>query len=168
MTAAQNAAQYGQAAQQLGEQSRQYGAGLGLQGLQTALQGAGQLAGIGGQQLQAQQGILGLQQQAGAQQQQQNQQVINQAIQNYANTIQYPQQQLSYMNSLLRGLPLSQTNQTAYQAPPSVTSQLAGLGLGAYGLSKIKKGGAIKAKAPDNRQKKPGGLMALALDQAGA
>jgi hypothetical protein len=30
-------------AQQLGEQSRQYGAGLGMQGLQTALQGAGQL-----------------------------------------------------------------------------------------------------------------------------
>jgi hypothetical protein len=169
------------------QQAQQFGANLGLQGLQTgagiygqglgaqqqaynqAMQGAGQLANIGGQGLAAQQGILGLQQQAGAQQQQQQQQVINQAIQNYANTIQYPQQQLAFMNSLLRGLPLSQTVQTSYQAPPSITSQLGGLGLGAYGLSQIKKkGGVIKAKAPDNRQKKPAGLMALALDQAGA
>jgi hypothetical protein len=171
MTAAQNAAQYGLSAEQLAAQQQQFGANLGLQGLQTALQGAGQLGTLGGQQLAAQQGILGLQNQAGAQQQAQNQQVINQAIQNYANTIQYPQQQLSFMNSLLRGLPLSQTNQTSYQAPPSMTSQLAGLGMGAYGLSQLgkKKGGVIKrAKAPDNRQKKPAGLMALALDQVGA
>ena len=33
--------------QQLREQSRQYGAGLGLQGLQTALQGAGQMGSLG-------------------------------------------------------------------------------------------------------------------------
>jgi hypothetical protein len=171
LTAAQLGAQYGLAGQQLGEQSRQFGAGLGLQGTQAALQGASTLGGLGAQQLQAQQGIYGLQNQMGTAQQVQQQNIINQAIQNYANTIQYPQQQLSFMNSLLRGLPMSSTNQMQYQAPPSAISQLAGLGMGAYGLSQLggkKKGGAIKAKAPDNRQKQPGGLMDLALDKIGA
>jgi hypothetical protein len=42
----------GLTAQQLGEQSRQFGANLGLQGLNTALQGAGQLGTLGGQQFQ--------------------------------------------------------------------------------------------------------------------
>jgi hypothetical protein len=48
-------------------------------------------------------------------------------------------------------------------------SQVAGLGTAAYGANKMfgaKKGGAIKA--PDNRNKKPGGLMDLALDKMGA
>jgi len=148
MTAAQQRAQYGLAGQQAAEQSRQFGAGLGLQGAQTGLQGAGQLASIGGQQLGAQQGILGLQAQTGAQQQQQKQQLINQMIQNYATTQQYPQQQLAFMNAMLRGLPLQTVSTQSYQAAPSITSQLAGLGVagaGAYGLATgRKKGGEIK------------------------
>ena len=140
-----------------------------LQANQAGVQNAGQLAGIGGQQLAAQQGILGLQNQFGAQQQGQQQNVLNQAIQNYANTQQYPQQQLAFMNAQLRGLPLTNTTTTQYQAAPSMLSQVAGLGTAAYGASKLmgaKKGGAIKA--PDNRNKKPGGLMDLALDKMGA
>ena len=105
-------------AQQLGEQSRQFGAGLGLQGTQTALQGAGQLANIGGQALGAQQGIYGLQAQTGQQQQQQQQNVINQMIQNYATAQQYPQQQLAFMNAMLRGLPLQTATTQSYQAAP--------------------------------------------------
>lgn len=133
-------------AQQAAEQSRQFGAGLGLQGAQTGLQGAAQLANIGTQRLGAQQGILGLQTQAGAQQQQQQQNVINQAIQNYAATQQYPQQQLAFMNAMLRGLPLQTASTQTYQAAPSMTSQLTGLGLagaGAYGMAKGAKGGAV-------------------------
>ena len=67
-------AQYGLAGQQLGEQSRQYGAGLGLQGLQTGLQAAGQLGTLGQTQYGQQMGINQLQNQYGTQQQQQNQQ----------------------------------------------------------------------------------------------
>lgn len=136
-------------------QSMQYGAGLGLQGLQTGLQGvqtglqgygqglqaAGQLAGIGGQRLGAQQGILGLQQQYGGMQQAQQQNIINQAIQNYAMAQQYPQQQLAFMNAMLRGLPLQAATTQMYQAPPSAVSQLAGLGTSAYALGKM--GGAF-------------------------
>lgn len=158
-----------QSAFQNAQQAQQFGASLGMQGYGQALQGAGQLAGIGAQDLAAQQGILNQQNQFGAQQQSQNQNVINQALQNYSNTQQYPMQQLSFMNSMLRGVPLSNTNVTQYQAAPSAVSQLAGLGTAAYGASKLmgaKKGGAIKA--PDNRNKQPGGLMDLALDKMGA
>lgn len=66
--------------------------------------------------------------QMGGQQQQQQQNIINQAIQNYAMGQQYPQQQLAFMNSMLRGLPLQTATTSAYQAPPSGVSQLAGLG----------------------------------------
>ena len=151
-------AQGTQRAFEQGQQAQQFGANLGLQGFGTALQGTGQLTGagkaladIGGAQLQAQQGIIGLQSQAGAQQQALEQQRINQAIQNYALQQQHPQMQLSMMSSLLRGLPLQQATTQQYQAAPSAISQIAGLGtagVGAYGLGRqagiFKEGGKVK------------------------
>ena len=106
MNAAQLAAQYGLAGQQLGEQSRQYGAGFGLQANQAAQNAANQLANIGGQRLQAQQGIYNLQNQYGAQQQALEQQKLNQAMQDYANAQQYPLMQLGTMSNMIRGLPM--------------------------------------------------------------
>ncbi len=151
-------AQGSQKAFEAGQQAQQFGANLGLQGYNTALQGTGQLVGagksladIGGAQLQAQQGIIGLQSQAGAQQQALEQQRVNQAIQNYALQQQNPQMQLSLMSSLLRGLPLQQATTQTYQAPPSAVSQIAGLGtagVGAYGLGRsagiFRVGGKVK------------------------
>ena len=126
------------------QQAQQFGANLGLQGQQAQagalaqqLATANQLAGLGGQQLQAQQGIYNLQNQLGAQQQQQQQNIINQAVQNYATEQQYPFMQLGVLNSMLRGLPMQQSSTQMYQAPPSTISQLAGLGtagLGALGM----------------------------------
>jgi hypothetical protein len=125
---------YNQAYQQA-QQAMQYGAGLGLQGQQTALQGLGQagqagatLGQLGGAQLGAQQGILNLQNQLGAQQQTQQQNIINQAIQNYATAQQFPMMQLGTMMDLVRGTPTQITGTQTYQAPPSSISQLAGLG----------------------------------------
>ena len=142
-----------QAAYQGALQNMQYGAGLGLQGLNTAQQGygmAGQagtnLANIGSQQLGAQQGILGLQQQVGGQQQAQEQQIISNAINNYAQQQQAPMQAYNQYNALLRGYAIPGMTTTQYQAPPSMTSQIAGLGTaaaGAYGLMK-RAGGTIK------------------------
>jgi hypothetical protein len=151
-------AQGTQRAFEQGQQAQQFGANLGLQGFGTALQGTGQLtsagkalADIGGAQLQAQQGIIGLQSQAGAQQQALEQQRINQAIQNYALQQQHPQMQLSMMSSLLRGLPLQQATTQQYQAAPSAISQIGGLGtagIGMYGLGRsagiFKEGGEVK------------------------
>jgi len=155
-------AQGSQKAFEAGQQAQQFGANLGLQGYGTALQGTGQLsqagrslADIGGQELQARQGIIGLQSQAGAQQQTLEQQRVNQAIQNYALQQQNPQMQLSLMSSLLRGLPLQQATTQTYQAPPSAVSQFGGLGaagLGLYGMGRSagvfgKEGGHVKKLA---------------------
>jgi hypothetical protein len=110
------------------QQAQQYGANLGLQGAQAGIQGGQALAGIGGQGLQAEQGILSAQQAVGAAQQAQQQQMINQAIQNYATAQQYPQQQLAFMNAQIRGLPMQTMTTQGYQAAPSAVSQAAGLG----------------------------------------
>jgi hypothetical protein len=100
----------------------------GLQGAQTGISGANALAGIGGQQLAAQQGILGLQNQYGTQQQQNAQNVINQGMQNYATAQQYPMTQLQQLKGLISGVPVSDVTTTQQQAAPSTSAALAGLG----------------------------------------
>lgn len=125
-------------AQQLGEQSRQYGAGLGLQGLQQQLAAAGQLGQLGQTQYGQQMGITAAQQQAGAQQQALAQQGLTQQYQDFLNQVRYPYQQLGFMSDIVRGMPLTGTSsQSLYQAPPSQFSQNIGLlgGLGSLGAS---------------------------------
>jgi hypothetical protein len=155
-----------QQAQQMYEQSRQYGAGLGMQGLQTALQGAGALGQLGQTQYGQQVGNINLQNQLGGQQQQQQQAILNQQIQNYATKQQYPMMQLANMSNLLRGMPMQSATTQGYQAQPSGLSQIAGLGataLGAYGASggfKGAAGGSVK-----DIQNRPAGLAELALSK---
>jgi hypothetical protein len=134
-------------------QNMQFGSNLGLQGLAGASQTAGTLAGIGGQQQQADLSRMGLQNQLGGQQQQYQQNIINQAIQDYATQQQYPMIQLANMSALLRGLPLQSGTTQMYQAAPSPLSQLGGLGataLGVYGASggfRAAQGGEVKSYA---------------------
>ena len=142
------------------QQAQQFGANLGLQGQQaqagalaSQMGGANQLAGIGGQQLGAQQNILNTQNQLGAQQQSNQQNIINQAVQNYATAQQYPYMQLGQLNAMLRGLPMQQSSTSMYQAAPSTVSQLSGLGIaglgaaGMYNAATKASGGKIKAMA---------------------
>lgn len=127
------------------------GTAQGMQGAQVGLQGvsgqqagyglansaAGQLGQLGTQQLAAQTGILGLQNQIGAQQQGQQQQIINQAIQNYAQAQEAPMTAFNQYNALLRGYAVPGQTTTQYQAQPALASQIAGLGtagIGALGL----------------------------------
>jgi len=146
-------------AQQLAEQSRQYGAGLGLQGLQTALTGAGQLGALGSQQFTQNMGINQLQSQYGTQQQQQGQNVLNNQYQDFLNYQNYPYKQLGFMSDMLRGLPLTQQSSSIYAPPPSIGSQVAGLGAVAAGAALRAKGGTI--------EEKPAGLADLALSRMG-
>jgi hypothetical protein len=118
------------------------GTAQGMQGAQTGLQGvtgqqagyglanqaAGQLGQLGTQQLAAQTGILGLQNQIGAQQQAQEQQIINQAIQNYAQAQEAPMTAFNQYNALLRGYAVPGQTTTQYQAQPTIANQLAGYG----------------------------------------
>jgi hypothetical protein len=147
-------------AQQLAEQSRQYGAGLGLQGLQTALTGAGQLGSLGQNQFGQQMGINQLQSQYGGQQQQQVQNMLNNQYQDFQSYQNYPYKQLGFMSDMLRGLPLTQQSSTMYQQAPSAISQVAGLGTAALGASKLfAKGGAVDGR--------PAGLAELAIHNMG-
>ena len=124
-------------AQQASEQSKQYGAGYGMQGLQTALQGAGQLGTLGGQQFQQGMDVNKLQQATGATEQAQQQAALTQQYNDFLAQKQYPYQQLSYMSDMLRGLPMSQSTQNLFQAPGSMSGQIAGLGTGAIGAAKL-------------------------------
>jgi hypothetical protein len=153
-------AQYGQAAQQLNEQSAQFGAGLGLQGLQTAMQGAGQLGQLGQTQFGQQMGINQLMGQYGGQQQQQAQNILGAQYQDFLNAQNQPYKQLGFMSDVLRGLPMSQSASTMYQQPPSMGSQLVGLGTAAAGFGKLfAKGGAVNSR--------PAGLADLAISRMG-
>lgn len=147
------------------------GAQVGLQGVQGAQAGydlanrvGANMADIGTKQLAAQSGIANLQNQFGTQQQQRAQDVINAAIQNYANTQQYPMQQLGMYNALLRGYATPTSAQTTYAPNPSIGSQLAGAGMTAaslYGMMK-KEGGVIEKP----KKYKSGGLVDLAIANA--
>lgn len=155
MNAAQLAAQYGLAGQQAGEQSRQFGANLGLQALGQQLQSANTLGQLGQMQFGQEQAGMTARQQAGTQQQAFEQQKLQQQYQDFLTQRGYPQQQLSYMSDMLRGLPLSQGTQQQYQAPPSYLSQAAGIGFLGKGLGMFAEGGEVTNK--------PAGLAELAL-----
>lgn len=162
-----------QQAAQLSEQSRQYGAGLGLQGLQTALTGAGQLNTIGQTQFGQQKDINALQNQYGTQQQNQMNTILGNQYQDYLNQQNQPYKQLGFMSDIIRGAPLSQMGSTIYAPAPSAVSQLAGLGATAYGASMrpAKEGGYIKEKRyakggmvqDVTAKEKPAGLAELAI-----
>jgi hypothetical protein len=147
-----------QAAQQLNAQQQQYGAGLGLQGLQTALQGANQLGNLGQTQFKQGMDLMGFQNQLGGQQQQQAQNILNTQYQDFLNFQNYPYKQLGFMSDMLRGLPLTQQSSTIYGQAPSTTSQLVGLGTAALGASRL----FAKGGVADSR---PAGLAELALSR---
>jgi hypothetical protein len=153
-------AQGSQSAYDKAMQAQQFGANLGLQGIQTGLQGvqagmqgigqglqgvgaqqagfagAGQaastLGNLGGAQQQADLARINLQNQLGSQQQQYQQGIINQQIQDYATAQQYPMMQLGFMSNMLRGLPMQATTTQTYQAQPNLATQaISGLGTAA-------------------------------------
>lgn len=133
---AQMGAQFGLSGAELAERSRQFGAGLGIQGLQQQLAAAGTLGQLGqtqfGQQMQA----LQAQQQAGAGLQGMEQQRLEQQYQDFLAAQRYPYAQLGFMSDILRGTPASGAVQTLYQAAPSTLGQVGGAALGLAGLAK--------------------------------
>jgi hypothetical protein len=148
-----------QNAAQLNAQQGQFGAGLGLQGLQTALTASNALGNLGNTQYQQGMGINALQNQYGLQQQAQMQKDIDTKYGDYLNAQNYPYKQLSFMSDIIRGVPLTSTGSSIYTAPPSTAQNIASLGLGAAGVSKLW-GGANGGVAMSNG----GGLGALALN----
>ena len=144
---------------QLNAQQQQFGAGLGLQGLQTANQAASNLGNLGNTQYNQNMGINQMQNQYGGQQQQQVQNVLNNQYQDYLNYQNYPYKQMGFMSDMLRGLPLTQQSGTLYQPAPSMVQQAAGLGITAKALGAFAGGGSVGER--------PAGLADLAIYQMG-
>jgi hypothetical protein len=120
------------------QQAQQFGSTLGLQGYGQGVQAASALGQLGQTRYGQEMGISDALSKAGAVQQAQGQQALDLAYQDFVQQKQYPYQQLAFMSDMTRGLPLSQAAQQQYTAPPSMMSQLGGLGttaLGIYGMS---------------------------------
>jgi hypothetical protein len=131
---AQLRAQYGLAGSQLGEQSRQFGANLGMQGLQQQLAAARQLADIGGATQMQRQNILQAQMGAGQQAQDLEQRRLSSLYQQFIDEQQAPYKQLGFMSDILRGTPASATTTSIYQQPPNFLASTLG---GAGGLATL-------------------------------
>ena len=131
---AQMRAQYGLAGANLAEQSKQFGAGFGLQGLQQQLAAAGMLGNLGqqqyGQEMGINQALLG----AGGQQQALNQQMLNLQYQDFVNQQQFPYKQAEFAMGILRGIPATGQTSTMYQQPGSLFGQVVGAAAGIGGL----------------------------------
>ena len=113
-------------AQQLTEQSRQFGADLGLRGLQTAIQGAGTLGSLAQTKFGQAKDIVGMQAAAGAERQAQQQRKLTQDYQDFLEQKRFPYQQVQFGLEALRGMPMS-SMESIYRAPQSPIAQLGGL-----------------------------------------
>jgi len=131
------------------QKAQQFGAQLGLQGIQTGLQGAQvglqgaqqaaqagtSLANIGQQQQATQLQRLQAQAAAGAEQRGLSQQQYDRAYADFLAQRDYPMEQLGYYSNLMRGIPIQLgSTTTTYAPPPSLASQVTGLGLAGLGL----------------------------------
>lgn len=133
--------QYDFEAQKAAEQSRQFGADVGLKGMAQVLESGRTLGNLGLTEQQADMQRLQTQAGVAGQQQALEQQRLDQQYADFLRQRDYPMEQLGYFSNILRGLPVGlSTTSTAYAPPPSVASQIAGAGLGAASLYKMATG----------------------------
>lgn len=137
-----------QAAFEQARQAQQYGADLNLKGLGLGMEGGKALGELGNQQYAQQTGLMQQQLAVGKQQQEYEQNRLNQVIQDYATSQQYPFMQLGMLSNMIRGQPMQAVTTQSYQAQPNLLQQ----GIGALGMVNAmnkgsKEGGVIKEMA---------------------
>jgi hypothetical protein len=111
------------------------GAGQALSGL------AQTMGGLGTQQLAGQLDILKTQGAFGDLERAIEQQRLDAQRQALMEQAEYGTTQIGQLSNLLRGVPLSDTRQTTTTPPPSLASQMAGMGLTGVGLYNLMQGG---------------------------
>jgi hypothetical protein len=122
------------------QQAQQFGANLGLQGYGQAAQAGATLGQLGQQQQQTDLARIQAQAAAGAEQRSLQQQRLDTAYADFLRQRDYPMEQLGYFSNLLRGVPVQLgSTQTTYAQPPSMMSQVGGLGLAGLGLYNLAK-----------------------------
>lgn len=149
--------------QQLGEQSRQFGANLGLQGIQQQLAAAGLMGNLGQMEFGQQKDIINALNAAGAQRQGIEQQKLDMDYQDFMRQQEYPFKQVGFMFDALRGLPLTQYSQSTYAGPLTPGQAITGAALGyraGKDLNFFAEGGAVN-------EPRGGGLGAIALHNIG-
>lgn len=124
-------------AEQMGEQSRQFGAQQGLAGLAQAGRMAQTLGNLGQYQQTADMQRLNMQMQAAGMPQQLEQQRLDQMYADFLRQRDYPMETLGFYSNIIRGLPAgSQTTNLTYRQPTSPLSYLTG-GLGSLAAGQI-------------------------------
>ena len=128
----------GQKAFEAATQAQQFGTTTGLQGLQQAGQAGATLGQLGGQRQQADVSRLQAQETVAAQQRALQQQQVDQQYADFLRQRDYPMEQLGYFSNLMRGVPVGLgSTTTTYAQPPSIASQVGGLGLAGLGLYRL-------------------------------
>ena len=123
------------------QQAQQFGADIGLRGMGQATQAGAALGQLGAQRQQTDLARIQAQAAAGAEQQALQQQRLDTAYADFLRQRDYPMEQLGYYSNLLRGVPVQLgSTQTAYAQPPSMISQVGGLGLAGLGLYNLGRG----------------------------
>jgi hypothetical protein len=124
-------------AQRLGEQSRQFGSQQGLAALSQAGQLGQTLGNLGTYQQQADLARLQAQQQAAAMPRTMEQQQLDTMYQDFLRQRDYPMEQLSFLSSIIRGLPYTPSStQTTYGQGTNPLSYLSS-GLGSLAARSI-------------------------------
>ena len=138
--AAQFGGQNAMTAQQMAEQSRQFGNDAGLRGAdlaaRTGLSAASQMQGLGSEQQRAALERANALSTYGGQQQALGQKVMDTQYENFVNARDWERNNLQFLSGLLRGNPVS-TRQETIVPQPSTASQLGGLGLAGLGAYKM-------------------------------
>jgi hypothetical protein len=119
----------------------QFGTTAGLQGAQAASQAGATLGQLGIGQQQTGIDLAKAQEAFGAMGQAEQQKALDLQYQDFLQQQQYPYKQLGFMSDILRGSAnLAATGgKTVYEAPPSVASQIGGLGLAGLGVYNLLK-----------------------------
>lgn len=114
---------------------------LGMQGLQSGLSGSQALGQMGTAQQEANLRRLQAQAAVGAEQRGLEQQRLDQMYADFMRQRDYPMEQLGYFSNLMRGIPVGLgSTATTYAQPPSLASQIGGLGLAGLGLYNLGRG----------------------------
>ena len=75
--------------------------------------------------------------QAGATQREMDQQILNMAVRDFEAQRDYPWTQMNRLQSIIAGTPANVAGSMTSQAPPTLVSQLLGLGLGYAGIKDL-------------------------------
>lgn len=163
----------------LAENSKQFGTNAGLQGLNTAMQGANTLGNLGQMQFGQEMDILKGRALAGQQQQQLAQQQLDVDYQDFQAEQKHPYENLAFYQSMVAGVPYSTTTTTNNSSNTTTSpgesrgivvetpaDEYRGIDAPTFEGTGAAKGGLlglVKKKKPTKKKTTGGGLQALAL-----